>query len=103
MTAELTKRQKQVFQFIADYIERHAYGPTVREIGEKFDISSPNGVVGHLRALERKQMIVRQANKSRTIELSPEYQSETKGLPIAGRVAAVVRVGCWHRGCSRFS
>ncbi len=88
MSGELTKRQKQIFQFIADYIERHAYGPTVREIGDKFEISSLNGVVGHLRALERKGMIVRQANKSRTIELSPEYQLENKGLPVAGRVAA---------------
>ena len=88
MPDELTKRQKQIFQFIADYIEAHAYGPTVREIGDAFDISSPNGVVGHLRALERKGMIVRQANKSRTIELSAEYLSENTGLPVAGRVAA---------------
>ena len=49
---------------------RRGYGPTVREIAEHMDIRSPNGVVGHLRALVRKGLIRRNANKARAIELT---------------------------------
>ena len=41
----LTKRQRLVFDFIRDKIQNRGYGPTVREIGEHFDIKSPNGVM----------------------------------------------------------
>lgn len=84
----LTQRQQDVFEFIRDKIKNRGYGPTVREIGENFDISSPNGVMCHLKALEKKGLIVRTANKSRAIEISKEMQEEEKGLPLAGSVAA---------------
>ena len=50
----LTDRQREVYEFIRDLIRRRGYGPTVREIATQFDIRSPNGVVCHLKALERK-------------------------------------------------
>ncbi len=92
MKTELTDRQQTVYEFIRDKIVNRGYGPTVREIGEQMDIRSPNGVMCHLRALERKGMIRRAANKSRAIELvqpgtSPFRQNS---LPMAGRVAAGV-------------
>jgi repressor LexA len=50
---QLTARQRQVFDLIRDKINTRGYGPTVREIGEHFDINSPNGVMCHLKALEK--------------------------------------------------
>lgn len=85
----LTKRQKSVYVFIRDKIRNRGYGPTVREIGEKFDISSPNGVMCHLRALETKGLITREPNMSRAIQLVAEPIEET-GMPLVGEVAAGV-------------
>src|SRR5438552_3464597 len=83
---QLTKRQKKVFEFIRDKIINRGYGPTVREIGEHFNIASPNGVMCHLKALEKKGLISREPNMSRAIQLEEEY----KGMPLSGRVAAGV-------------
>ncbi|MEM9364966.1 MAG: transcriptional repressor LexA [Planctomycetota bacterium] len=69
-SAELTDRQQEVYDLIRTLIYDRGYGPTVREIGEQFGIKSPNGVMCHLRALERKGLITRKANKSRAIELT---------------------------------
>ena len=86
---QLTKRQRAVYEFIRDKITNRGYGPTVREIGEHFKISSPNGVMCHLKALEKKGLIVRKPNMSRAIQLSAEPIGK-KGLPLVGRVAAGV-------------
>jgi repressor LexA len=86
---QLTKRQRLVYEFIKDKIRNRGYGPTVREIGEHFKISSPNGVMCHLRALEKKGIITREPNMSRAIQLSVE-PIEERGLPLLGRVAAGV-------------
>jgi repressor LexA len=91
MNRFLTDRQQNVYDFIRDKIINRGYGPTVREIGEKMDISSPNGVMCHLKALEKKGMIKRDANKSRAIELTESPASRAKSIavmPLAGRVAA---------------
>jgi repressor LexA len=55
--SNLTTRQREVFDFIQDKIVNRGYGPTVREIGDYFRISSPNGVMCHLKALEKKGLI----------------------------------------------
>ena len=87
---QLTKRQRTVYDFIRDKIQNRGYGPTVREIGEQFDISSPNGVMCHLKALEKKGLIHRSPNKSRAIELTRAAIDEERGLPLSGRIAAGV-------------
>jgi repressor LexA len=91
----LTARQRGVYNFVRDLIQRRGYGPTVREIAEHFDIKSPNGVVCHLRALVRKGLILRGAHKARAIELTqPVFErrrskSEAgRGLSFAGYVSA---------------
>jgi repressor LexA len=74
----LTKRQREIFEFLRDKIVNRGYGPTVREIGEEFGIRSPNGVMCHLKALEKKGLIIRESNMSRAIKLadgSPRQQS----------------------------
>ncbi|HAY81523.1 MAG TPA: repressor LexA, partial [Planctomycetaceae bacterium] len=87
LTDSLTSRQRDVFEFIRGQIRTRGYGPTVREIGEAFDIKSPNGVMCHLKALERKGLIIRSPNKSRAIELSDEFK-ESQGLPFLGQVSS---------------
>ncbi len=88
VTDQLTPRQQQVYEFIYDKIVHRGYGPTVREIGEHFQISSPNGVMCHLKALEKKGLIRRSPNKSRAIELTQEAIDAERGLPLVGCVAA---------------
>lgn len=83
----LTKRQREVYEFIREKIRTRGYGPTVREIGTQFNISSPNGVMCHLKALEKKGLINREPNMSRAIMLATD-SPENKGLPLSGRVAA---------------
>jgi repressor LexA len=85
----VTERQMAVYEFIRDKIRTRGYGPTVREIGTEFDISSPNGVVCHLKALEKKGIITRESNLSRAIQLAAE-PIEERGLPLAGMIAAGV-------------
>ena len=82
-----TERQMEIYAFIRDKIHSRGYGPTVREIGTAFKIRSPNGVVCHLKALERKGLITRGKNISRAIELVAE-PAHLRGLPLAGWVAA---------------
>lgn len=88
----LTDRQSKIFDFIKDRVQSRGYGPTVREIGEHFKISSPNGVMCHLRALEKKGLLnrVRKHDRAiaRAIEVAPEILAEEKGMPLAGTVAA---------------
>jgi len=86
---QLTERQQAVYSFIRDKIRNRGYGPTVREIGEEFGIKSPNGVMCHLKALEKKGLIIREPNMSRAIQLAAEPISQ-RGLPLAGRIAAGV-------------
>lgn len=88
MPNELTDRQQNVYDMIRSLIVKRGYGPTVREIGEHFGIKSPNGVMCHLRALERKGLITRSPNKSRAIELTHTADRSGHSLPMAGMVAA---------------
>ncbi len=85
----LTKRQKAVYEFVREKIRSRGYGPTVREIGEQFSIRSPNGVMCHLKALEKKGLITREKNMSRAIRLVREPAQE-RGLPLYGEIAAGV-------------
>ena len=79
--SSLTERQREVYLFIEDKILNRGYGPTVREICEEFDIKSPNGVVCHLKALEKKGLIRRTPKQSRAIELlDPGKNSNGNGL-----------------------
>ncbi|MCC6510689.1 MAG: repressor LexA [Pirellulaceae bacterium] len=87
MARPLTARQQQVYDYIHQKISLRGYGPTVREIGDFLGIKSPNGVMCHLRALERKGMINRSANKSRAIELTSQPpRDKTAGLTVRGQV-----------------
>jgi repressor LexA len=85
--SQLTERQREIYDFIQEKIESRGYGPTVREIGEAFDIKSPNGVMCHLKALEKKGLIKREGFSARAIQLIG-HKPAASGLPMLGLVAA---------------
>jgi repressor LexA len=89
--SQLTERQKEIYHFIRLKIEKRGYGPTVREIGEGFDIKSPNGVMCHLKALEKKGLITREGRHARAIQLV-DHRPPAQGLPMLGKVAAGVPI-----------
>jgi repressor LexA len=81
----LTTRQQEIYDFLRERIVTRGYGPTVREIGLRFEIKSPNGVMCHLKALEKKGMISRESHMSRAIQLSNPPQPMTE-LPFVGQL-----------------
>jgi repressor LexA len=85
--SQLTERQLEIYEFIRAKIDTRGYGPTVREIGAEFDIRSPNGVMCHLKALEKKGLIKRQGFSARAIQLV-DHQPGRANLPLLGVVAA---------------
>ena len=85
----LTKRQKQLFDYIDDYIATNGYAPTLDEIGVHFRLSSLATVHKHLSNLEGKGLIRRKWNFSRAIELVPQKKKAgAVELPMLGYVAA---------------
>lgn len=85
----LTKRQKELFDFLDGYLSQNGYAPTLEEIGARFNLNSLATVHKHLTNLEQKGLIRRTWNHSRAIELVPP--GSPKGaveLPLLGRVAA---------------
>jgi repressor LexA len=85
----LTPRQKEIYNFIRSKIQGRGYGPTVREIGLHFQIKSPNGVMCHLKALQKKGLIHREPNMSRAIQLLDDpVNAQHMGLKLIGRIAA---------------
>jgi repressor LexA len=86
--SQLTERQREIYDHIRELIETRGYGPTVRDIGDHFGIMSPNGVMCHLKALEKKGLIVRQEGKARAIQLVDYRPGPAAELPLLGAVAA---------------
>src|SRR2546428_12701265 len=85
----ITKRQKELLDFLRGYIHAHGYAPTLDEIGRHFGLSSLATVHKHLHNLERKRRIRRGANHSRALELLPEPRiARAVQIPPLRRVAA---------------
>ncbi len=85
----LTRRQKEILDFLARHIERKGYAPTIEEIGEHFGLSSLATVHKHLTNLQQKGLIKREWNRSRALELVPaDVKVRAVELPLLGRVAA---------------
>ena len=85
----LTRRQKQILDYLESYIRTNGYAPSFEEIAEQFTFSSLATVHEHLTNLERKGYIRRTHNESRAIELVPlPGQAGATELPLLGQVAA---------------
>lgn len=90
----ITKRQRQVFEFIDDFIKTHKYSPSFEEIAKGMRLSSLATIHKHLMNLEKKGLIRRGFNRSRSIDVVPARartrtpQPESGALPLVGRIAA---------------
>lgn len=94
----LTKRQKQVLDFIADFIDRQGYSPSYEEIAAGLNLASLATVHKHIATLDGKHYVRRGFNQSRSVELAPRYYQELQRgssggsgvtcVPLAGRIAA---------------
>jgi repressor LexA len=90
----LTTRQREIYEFITEYVDGHGYPPTVREIGEKVGLASPSTVHAHLANLERAGYLRRDPTKPRALELvGRERPSAETGSRAAERVRVLPLVG----------
>ena len=88
---ELTKRQREIFDYISRYLSRHGYPPTVREIGKAVGLHSSSTVHAHLAKLEKLGVLKRDPTKPRAMEVLVERAKRAvrpTGLPLVGHVAA---------------
>lgn len=88
---DLTKRQKEIFDFIRRYASKYGYPPTVREIGKAVGLHSSSTVHAHLANLEKLGLVRRDPSKPRAIELLVDRAKKAirqPGLPLVGQVAA---------------
>ena len=89
----LTRRQKEILDFVGRHIERKGYAPTIEEIGEHFGLSSLATVHKHLSNLQEKGLVKRAWNRSRSVELVPaRVGGRAIELPMLGFVAAGVPI-----------
>ncbi len=90
----LTKRQKQVLDFIAGFVDENGYCPSYDEIAKGLSLASLATVHKHISVLESKNYLKRGFNQSRSLELAPKYLQEQRrarlalDIPLAGRIAA---------------
>ena len=88
---DLTKRQKEIFDFIRKYAGKYGYPPTVREIGQAVGLHSSSTVHAHLANLEKIGLLRRDPTKPRAIEILVDKAKKAiapAGLPLVGQVAA---------------
>ena len=85
----LTKRQREILDYLSDFIQQHGYAPSLEEIGKRFNLSSLATVHKHLTNLQDKGFIKRAWNRSRSVELMPTRMGgRAIELPLLGYVAA---------------
>ncbi len=98
----LTRRQKEVMEFLSTFIDKNGYSPSYEEIAAGLDLASLATVHKHVQALEAKQYVRRSYNHSRSLEIADRYVNEEKArqphsssgstVPLLGRIAAGVPV-----------
>ncbi len=88
----ITRRQKEVYDFVADFVQQHGYSPSFEEIGQGLGLNSLATVHKHISNLEKKGLVKRDYNRSRSIDLVPmrgrAKQGGTVVFPLLGRIAA---------------
>ena len=89
---KLTRRQREIYDYLAEFIEHNGYAPSLEEIAARFRLSSVATVHEHLENLESKGAVRRDPHKSRAIELTQPADGRGRSaaveLPLLGRVAA---------------
>ena len=85
---KLTRRQKEILDFVTEFIDQNGYSPSMEEIAEHFHFASLNAVFKHLEALESRGHLHRDSNRARSIQLSQNEPPGVQNLPLFGYVAA---------------
>jgi repressor LexA len=90
MGNNLTKRQREILDFISEFLRANGYAPSIREIGERFKLNSPATIHAHLENLKSKGMLKNTYNEARSIELMPitVNWSQAIELPLVGLITA---------------
>lgn len=90
MGNNLTKRQRQILDFVTDFMSENGYAPSIREIGEHFDLSSPATIHAHLDNLKKKGFLKAGYNEARSIELveTEANWAQALELPLVGLITA---------------
>lgn len=86
----ITRRQKEVLDFIADFVQRNGYSPSFEEIARGLELKSLATVHKHITNLQNKGLLARAHNRSRSLDVLPERPRgrAAERLPLAGRIAA---------------
>lgn len=84
----LTKRQRQILDYLELFIDENGYAPSYREIAEKFNLSSVSTVAEHIDALSGKGYLKREANEARSLQLTPSWDDTAFEIPLLGVIAA---------------
>jgi repressor LexA len=87
----LTKRQREIFDYVKQHVGEHGYPPTVRDIGKAIGLTSSSTVHAHLANLEKLGLLRRDPTKPRAIEVLADKAKAAitpSGLPVVGQVAA---------------
>jgi repressor LexA len=89
----LTKRQREILDYLNSFIQQHGYAPSLEEVGKRFGLSSLATVHKHLTNLQQKGFIKRAWNRSRSVEVMPtRVVGRSVELPLLGYVAAGVPI-----------
>jgi repressor LexA len=97
----LTRRQKEVLEFLAEFIEKNRYSPSYEEIADGLSLNSLATIHKHISSLESKGYLRRAFNQSRSLEIAPRYAAEVEkrravetgmAVPLMGKIAAGVPV-----------
>jgi repressor LexA len=85
---KLTRRQREILDFVSGFIEQNGYSPSMEEIADHFHFASLNTVFKHLEALEKRGYLNRDSNRARSIQLSAQSGAGVRNLPLLGSIAA---------------
>ena len=100
----LTKRQREILDYLNEFIQQHGYAPSLEEIGRRFGLSSLATVHKHLTNLQEKGFIKRAWNRSRSVELLPTRTGgraalclQRSRLPGPAAPSAAIPMAIWAR------
>ena len=84
----LTKRQKEVLDYIEEYVNSHDYAPSYREIAEAFSLGSVATIADHIENLKEKGYLTKDYNEARSLQLTPRWDERGFEIPLIGTIAA---------------
>lgn len=88
MSEPLTRRQKEVLDYLRIFITKHEYAPSYREVADHFQFSSVATVAEHIESLKQKGYLDNEENMARSIQLTPTWDERTFSIPLLGSIAA---------------